>query len=124
MVADLDAERLAGLESELGPAVAVHRCDVTTEADVESLAAVTKSRFGCIHVVFANAGIGSVGPIREVDAKDWMRVIEVNLLGPVLTIKHCSAEMAEGGSIVITASLNAVQPAAGMSAYCLSLIHI
>jgi NAD(P)-dependent dehydrogenase (short-subunit alcohol dehydrogenase family) len=49
-----------------------------------------------------------------------MRVIEVNLLGPMLTVKHAARRMPAGGSIVITASLNAVQPAAGMSAYCCS----
>jgi len=36
----------------------------------------------------------------------------------VLTIKHAARRMRDGGSIVVTASLNAVQPAPGMSAYC------
>jgi len=38
----------------------------------------------------------------------------------MLTIKHTAPRMTSGGSIVITASLNAVQPAGGMSAYCCS----
>ena len=54
------------------------------------------------------------------DPTDWMRVVSVNLLGPMLAIKHSAPHMAAGGSIVITSSLNAVQPAAGMSAYCTS----
>ena len=49
-----------------------------------------------------------------------MRVIEINLLGPLLTVKHAARQMDDGGSIILTASLNAVQPAAGMSAYCCS----
>jgi NAD(P)-dependent dehydrogenase (short-subunit alcohol dehydrogenase family) len=49
-----------------------------------------------------------------------MRIIEVNLLGPLLTAKHAARVMRTPGSIIFTASLNAVQPAAGMSAYCCS----
>jgi NAD(P)-dependent dehydrogenase (short-subunit alcohol dehydrogenase family) len=47
-------------------------------------------------------------------------VLEVDLIGPLLTTKHASRHMSAGGSIILTASLNAVQPAAGMSAYCCS----
>jgi short-subunit dehydrogenase len=49
-----------------------------------------------------------------------VRVLEVNLTGPFLTIKHAARRMGEGGSIVVTASLNAVQPGIGMGAYCSS----
>jgi NAD(P)-dependent dehydrogenase (short-subunit alcohol dehydrogenase family) len=41
-------------------------------------------------------------------------------VGPLLTVKHAARRMRDGGSIILTASLNAVQPAAGMSAYCCS----
>jgi 3-oxoacyl-[acyl-carrier protein] reductase len=47
-------------------------------------------------------------------------VIEVNLIGPLLTAKHAARRMSARGSIIFTASLNAVQPAAAMSAYCCS----
>ena len=50
-------------------------------------------------------------------------MLDVNLTGPFLTIKHAARRMGPGGSIVVTASLNAVQPGIGMGAY-LSLIHI
>jgi NAD(P)-dependent dehydrogenase (short-subunit alcohol dehydrogenase family) len=73
-----------------------------------------------LDIVFGNAGIGSFSPIVDVDITEWMRVIEINLLGPLLTIKHAAPRMRRGGSIVLTASLNAVQPASGMSAYCCS----
>jgi NAD(P)-dependent dehydrogenase (short-subunit alcohol dehydrogenase family) len=81
----------------------------------------TLRTFGGLHIAFANAGIGSFGSVVDAEAGDWMRVQEVNLLGPFLTIKHAARRMgSEGGSIIVTASLNAVQSAAGMSAYCCS----
>jgi NAD(P)-dependent dehydrogenase (short-subunit alcohol dehydrogenase family) len=119
-VADLDDERLELVESELGDAVLARRCDVRSEPDLDALVSATVGSFGGLDVVFANAGIGSLAPIVDAEASAWMRVIEVNLLGPFLTIKAAAPRMRAGGSIVLTASLNAVQPAGGMSAYCCS----
>jgi NAD(P)-dependent dehydrogenase (short-subunit alcohol dehydrogenase family) len=120
MVADLDEEGLSAVGREFGDAVGVQTCDVRSESDVQGLVEATIARFAALHVVFANAGIGAFSPIVETDVTEWMRVIEVNLIGPLLTVKHAAPRMARGGSIVLTASLNAVQPAAGMSAYCCS----
>jgi NAD(P)-dependent dehydrogenase (short-subunit alcohol dehydrogenase family) len=120
MIGDVDGDRLGAVTADLGNAVAGQRCDVRDEASVEALVEATVERFGAVHVAFANAGTGSFAPVLDADAAEWMRVIEVNLLGPLLTIKHAARQMADGGSIVATASLNAVQPAAGMSAYCCS----
>lgn len=119
-IGDLDADGLAAAASELGDAVIGQRCDVRVESDVETLVAAAVERFGAVHVAFANAGIGSMAPIVDTDPAEWMRVIEVNLLGPLLTVKHAARHMPDGGSIILTASLNAVQPAGGMSAYCCS----
>lgn len=116
VIGDVDATRLATVAADLG--VVGLPCDVRDEAAVEALVAAAVDRFGGLDLAFANAGTGSFAPLTDVDAADWMRVVEVNLLGPVLTIKHSARVMRDGGSIVITASLNAVQPAAGMSAYC------
>jgi NAD(P)-dependent dehydrogenase (short-subunit alcohol dehydrogenase family) len=120
VIGDIDGDRLSAAVSELGESVAGQRCDVRAEDDVEALMAAAEDRFGGLHVAFANAGIGAIAPITEADAADWMRVIEVNLLGPFLTVKQAARRMRDGGSIILTASLNAVQPAAGMSAYCCS----
>jgi 3-oxoacyl-[acyl-carrier protein] reductase len=120
MVADLDAARLASVKEDLGDSVDIHTCDVRLEPDVRSMVEATVEAFGGIDIIFANAGIGSLAPIVDADVAEWMRVIEVNLLGPLLAIKHAAPRMSDGGSIVLTASLNAVQPAGGMSAYCCS----
>jgi NAD(P)-dependent dehydrogenase (short-subunit alcohol dehydrogenase family) len=120
MIGDLDAEGIATATTSIGDAAAGMRCDVRAEADIEALIAATVERFGQLDIAFANAGTGSFAPLVDTDATEWMRVIEVNLVGPLLSVKHAARHMPAGGSIVITASLNAVQPAAGMSAYCCS----
>jgi NAD(P)-dependent dehydrogenase (short-subunit alcohol dehydrogenase family) len=120
MLGDVDADALAGAVDDLGGEATGQRCDVRVESDVEALVAATIDRFGGVHIAFANAGTGSFSTVVDADPAEWMRVIEVNLLGPLLTVKHAARHMDDGGSIVLTASLNAVQPAAGMSAYCCS----
>jgi NAD(P)-dependent dehydrogenase (short-subunit alcohol dehydrogenase family) len=122
MVGDVDASGLDAVAVELADAVAIRVCDVRVEADVEALVAGAVEGFGPLNVAFANAGTGSYAPILDADQAEWMRVIDVNLLGPLLTVKHAARAMVDGGggSIVVTASLNAVQPARGMSAYCCS----
>jgi NAD(P)-dependent dehydrogenase (short-subunit alcohol dehydrogenase family) len=118
LIGDIDGDGAAAVAAELGEAVASRRCDVRVESEVEALCQEAQARFGGLQVAFANAGIGSFGPVVDVDVDDWRRVLEVNLVGPLLTVKHAARRMGAGGSIVLTASLNAVQPAIGMSAYC------
>jgi NAD(P)-dependent dehydrogenase (short-subunit alcohol dehydrogenase family) len=118
VIGDVNADALAGAAKELGDAALCLPCDVRSEDDVEALMAAAERQFGGVHVAFANAGVGSLGLITEASAAEWTRVLDVNLIGPMLTVKHAARAMAGGGSIVMTASLNAVQPAAAMAAYC------
>jgi NAD(P)-dependent dehydrogenase (short-subunit alcohol dehydrogenase family) len=119
-VGDVNDQALESVRGELGDAIRTLRCDVSQESDVEALASLAMNEFGRLDIAFANAGIGSSSAIVDIDIADWTRVLEVNLVGSVLTIKHAARRMRPGGSIVVTASLNAVQPGLGMSAYCAS----
>jgi NAD(P)-dependent dehydrogenase (short-subunit alcohol dehydrogenase family) len=120
VVGDLDASALEPVAKELGDAVATVTGDVSSEADVERLVGTAVERFGRLDVAFANAGIGSIARLVDLDVAEWSRVLDVNLTGPYLLIKHAAQHMGEGGSIVVTASLNAVQAGIGMGAYCAS----
>lgn len=120
VIGDVEADRAATVAAELGNETVGLRCDVRHEPDVELLFHAAMNRFAGVHIAFANAGIGSFAPIVDLDVVEWEKVVGVNLVGAVLTVKHAARAMLSGGSIVITASLNAVQPASAMSAYCCS----
>jgi 3-oxoacyl-[acyl-carrier protein] reductase len=94
--------------------------DVSNESDVAGLVATATSAFGRLDIAFANAGIGSIARLADLSVEEWDRVLAVNLTGPFLVIKHAGPLLGPGGSIVVTASLNAVQPGIGMGAYCTS----
>jgi NAD(P)-dependent dehydrogenase (short-subunit alcohol dehydrogenase family) len=65
-------------------------------------------RWGRLDIVFANAGINGVwAPIEELSIDDWSRTITTNLNGTFLTIKYATPHLKkQGGSIVITSSVN------------------
>lgn len=118
LVADIDDSCVAAL-TELGAhrAAFIH-CDVTIEADVERAANYAVAHFGGLDVAVANAGKGTFAPIIEHSLESWRDIIDLCLTGAFLTIKHSARVMRDGGSIINIASLNAIQPAEGMAAYC------
>lgn len=81
--------------------------DITSEADVEAMVALAVSRFGGLHLAFNNAGISSRGtPLDSMPLEEWRRMLDVNLTGAFLCMKHEVAHMVAhgGGAIVNTAS--------------------
>jgi NAD(P)-dependent dehydrogenase (short-subunit alcohol dehydrogenase family) len=115
---DISQEGLDNLSSELGEAIATFLCDVTQEEDVAGLAAFGLKTFQRIDIVVANAGAGTYGLITELPLTEWKRIIDLCLTGVFLTLKHGGSVISDGGSIINIASLNAIQPSQGMSAYC------
>ena len=115
---DISQEGLDNLRTEFGESVATFQCDVTQEEDVANLAAFGMSTFQHIDIVVANAGAGTYGLITDLPLSEWKRIIDLCLTGVFLTLKHGGAVISDGGSIINIASLNAIQPSQGMSAYC------
>lgn len=118
VVGDINDVACAALEAEFAGRVAAQRCDVTVEADVESLSTLALTRFGRLDVAVANAGRGGYALIDELAADEFRAIVDVCLSGVFLTMKHAGRVMSDGGAIVAISSLNGVQPSAGMSAYC------
>jgi NAD(P)-dependent dehydrogenase (short-subunit alcohol dehydrogenase family) len=90
---------------------------------VQELVRESVGHFGGLDVVYANAGIsGRATPILDLSAEDWRAVLEVNLIGPFLAIKHGASHMKQhgGGSILCTASVAGLRSGAGPSPYSAS----
>ena len=110
---DIAADGLDALQRELGERVAVQRCDVTREADVESLVARAVDGFGGLHVAFNVAGASRPGLLVELAEEDWDFTVDLCLKGVFFGVKHAGRRMVEqgaGGAIVNIASLNSRVP--------------
>lgn len=116
---------LAGTESLMPEGTPVMRrvMDVADETAVAELVEAVISTFGQIDVLCNNAGIsGSHPPITEQDVAEWRKILDVNLIGSMLFIKHVAPYMQarKQGAIVNTASVAGIRSGAGGNAYSAS----
>lgn len=69
--------------------------------------------------VFTPAGIDSCGPLQSVPAKDWERVVQVNLLGTAAVVRATLPYLRESrGRIVTCASTLGIKAVSDATAYC------
>src|SRR3954468_14125011 len=108
------------VEGQGGRAVAV-RCDVTKAADVKTALARTVEAFGRLDFAFNNAGIEprNPAPTADYDEAEWDRIIDINLRGVFLCMKHEIPLILKqgGGAIVNTSSGAGVIGIKGSPAY-------
>jgi NAD(P)-dependent dehydrogenase (short-subunit alcohol dehydrogenase family) len=122
VVADIDLERAEGVAGPIGgDAQAV---DVTDTHAVEALVAHTVEHHGSLDALFHTAvDVAFVnnrdGRLTEMDDEVWHRMLDLVLTGTYHCVKHAGRQMiAQGsGSIVLTATTDALIGCAGLDAY-------
>lgn len=87
----------AGDVAEQIGAEALH-LDVTDEGSWEAAITATIERLGGLDILVNNAGIELSGLIVDIEAEDVRRMLEVNVLGTALGVKHGLRAMRPGGS--------------------------
>jgi NAD(P)-dependent dehydrogenase (short-subunit alcohol dehydrogenase family) len=98
-------------------------CDVRDPEQVETAMADTLERLGVPDQVTITAGVGSGGPLLDIEPDEWDRVMAVNTRGPWLAMRAAARAMIEAelpGSIVVTSSISSRQADRIMGAYCSS----
>jgi NAD(P)-dependent dehydrogenase (short-subunit alcohol dehydrogenase family) len=125
-VADLQsaaAEEVARAIEVAGGSAAAHALDVSDPEAVEAFAETVFAREGHVDILHNNAGIGHAGNIEATTVGDWQRVIGVNLLGVAYGVQAFIPRMLLQGrpaSVVNTASMAGLWPAAKLAPYCAS----
>ena len=124
-----DALDLARAELEAqGASVLAVICDVRKGEQVQALADAAMEKFGAVHLLFNNAGVGSGGLIWENTEADWEWVLGVNLWGVIhgvriftkLMLECAKKDAAYEGHIVNTASMAGLLNAPAMGVYNVS----
>ena len=112
MLADIEQPTLDNTAKELrdqGATVSVTQMNVAKESEVEDLADHTVTRYGGVHVLCNNAGVGSAArPCWEQSISDWNWVMGVNLWSVIYGIHHFTPIMIRQNTechIVNTASM-------------------
>ena len=102
-VLEEDGRRVEAEINESGGDCLFLRLDVTSEANWQDAIVTTVSRFGALHILVNNAGIGGVGGlVEDTPVEDWELVMDINAKGVFLGTKAAIPEMqaAGGGSII------------------------
>jgi NAD(P)-dependent dehydrogenase (short-subunit alcohol dehydrogenase family) len=118
VLADLDSDALSRAAAAISPAPLTIDLDVTDPGACDAAVARVLEEHGRLDVVWANAGIASLGPLQLTDPPAWVRTVEVNLLGAYHTVRAALAPViAQRGYVAVTASLASFGQAPHMSAY-------
>ena len=97
-----------------------HACDVRDDEAVAVLIRTIVQRHGRLDVVVNNAGGSPYVLASDASAKFSTKIIELNLIGPLLVSQHANVVMQsqeQGGSIVNIASVSGRRPTPGTAAY-------
>ena len=89
------------------------QADVSDPGDVEHLFEETDKNLGRVNVLVNNAGMDVDVPVADQKVENIRRIIDVNLLGPMLTSRQAIRRMSTdrggpGGSIINISSISAV----------------
>lgn len=121
VVADLDEQRGRQIAEETGAVFVA--CDVADEDQVKSMVETSAAVGDGIHGLVTCAGIADPGstPIEDLDLAHWRRVVDTNLAGTMLAVKHSASHLRKArGSVVTIASTRAYQSEAHTEAYAAS----
>jgi len=116
-----NAETVARSAAALGAAAHGVVADTSRLADIErAIAATREFGAGRLDVVFANAGLGTFGPLAATTEAMWDTTFDINVKGVYFTVQRAVALMQRGGAIVLNASVAAGKGNVGSSVYAAS----
>jgi NAD(P)-dependent dehydrogenase (short-subunit alcohol dehydrogenase family) len=118
VLADRDESSAAKVAQEIGADALGVAGVVAVEAQVAACVAKALERFGRLNVVVNNAGLMTFKELGEWTAADWLKVLEVDLVGAAMFVREAFRHMGEnGGAIVNIASVHAERTTASCAPY-------
>jgi NAD(P)-dependent dehydrogenase (short-subunit alcohol dehydrogenase family) len=123
LACDVNKDGLAGtLEGLDSKRVKSMYVDVSKEEQVKKAVDYCLDTFGTLHVMFANAGVGSdLSPFYECDEEQIDFAMKVNVHGVLYCFKHATIAMqrlgVRDGSLIATASVAGIRSGAGGTVY-------
>lgn len=113
-------EKLESLKNELSGEYLLVKAEASNIDDSKELIAKTVKTFGNIDVLFLNAGVFRLEGINELSEEIYDEVYNINVKGPLFTVKTAYENLNEGASVIFNTSVVNVKGFAGMAAYASS----
>ena len=121
-VLDLDEDGARGLIADTRGAARFFRTDITSEEDVREKMGMTAGLSGSIDILVNCAGIFAEGDVASTELADWHRIMDVNLTGMFMCMKHAIPHMLprKSGSVINIASEAGIRAIRNQTAYNVS----
>jgi NAD(P)-dependent dehydrogenase (short-subunit alcohol dehydrogenase family) len=100
--------------------ILAHRCDVSSEAEVNAFVRAALSQFETVEVLVNNAGVqGPIGPAEDIPMDQWRQTFEINFYGTLFACRSLIPRMrSQGyGKIINLSGGGAASPRPFFSAY-------
>jgi 3alpha(or 20beta)-hydroxysteroid dehydrogenase len=122
VLGDVLVDEVRKVADDLGESAACAEHDVTDLASWQEILRLAVERFGHPNVLVNNAAVLGSGAVAQIDAVEFRRTMDVNLLGPWLGINVVGSHMADhdGGSIINISSLAGFRATARRGSYTAS----
>jgi meso-butanediol dehydrogenase/(S,S)-butanediol dehydrogenase/diacetyl reductase len=122
VLSDVDeagGQSLAEALAKMGGTVHFMRTDVSDAVQVEKLMQSAVDRYGALHIVFNNAGVGAYGKAPDLEPEVWRQVIAVDLHSVFYGCRSAIPRLRAvgGGAIINTASISGLYGDYGLLAY-------
>lgn len=97
-------------------------CDVADDASVRAAVDAVANEHGALDIVISNAGVGAQGTVADNDDAEWLRVLDINVLGCVRVVRAALVYLrrSESASVVTTCSIAATAGLPQRAAYSAS----
>ncbi len=125
VVADVDephAQQVADKLVAAGRTCEAMTVDVTSEGEVAACFDAVVERHGRLDALVCSAAVETRASVVDCSDDEWQRVLDVNVKGPFLCMKHGIPQIARGGggAVVLLGSVLGVIGSPGYAAYCAS----
>ena len=91
--------------------------DVSKLSDIDKLYSVVKKEKGRVDILFANAGGGQFAPLGSISEEHYDQTFDTNVKGLLFTVQTALPLFADGGSIILNASIVSIKGMGNFSVY-------
>ncbi len=110
-------DKLEEAAASIGSNVTAVQGDAANLADLDRLYETVKREKGRIDVLFASAGQGEFGKLGDITEEHFDKIFGLNTRGTLFTVQKALPLFADGGSIILNASIAHLKGFPGFSVY-------
>ena len=101
----------------IGGNIYAFQSDISSLSDMERLRGFIEKKFGRVDSMFANAGGGVFSPFGSITEADFDRTVSTNMKGTFFSVQTLLPIIANGGSIILNASIAATKGMPSLTVY-------